>query len=428
MKSRYGSMFIGMSLLFCIELFLLSKSDISSILTRPLVSISQLSGLLGVVVYSITFFLSSRLGILEYMFGSLDQVYRTHQRLGRISFMLFSIHFMCLLVQYINVPVMLSNILFPSNTLAYTAGILSFWSLAFILALVIFAKLEYQLFVRVQTFFIISFMFGLLHSLFIESDISRYLPLRVYILSFFGLGIFSFIYRQLLYSLVGPKHVYNISSIKRSKNGWVLLKLITNGRKLSYVPGQFVYIGFQRDGYKKETHPFSIVSVPSDDHIELWIKPVGDFTTDLIDLKEGDKALVYGPYGLLHEKIFVKDSVVCIAGGIGVTPFLGMLREFVHKLPSTSFHLFYSVRSNSDIEDLTLESVLPVSKENMTYHLTVTETSPRLTGQDILKSTGNTKNTMYLLCGPSAMMKTIKQQLHAAGIHPRMIFYEEFSY
>lgn len=428
MKSRFGNMFIGMSLLFCLELFLLAKPDIAALWQRPWMSLAQLSGLLGVVAYSITFFLSSRLGYLEYMFGGLDTVYRVHQRMGRVSFLLFSLHFVGLLVHYTNVSQMVMNLLIPSANIAYTAGILSFWSLTFIFAMIIFARLEYQLFVRIQTFFILSFLLGFIHSLFIESDISRYLPLRVYILSFFGLGIFSCIYRQLLYSRIGPKHSYTVSFAKRSASGWIMLRLKALGKDIQYIPGQFVYIGFEGEKYKKETHPFSIVSVPEDGHVELWIKPVGDYTLELSDVTEGDKVTVYGPYGALYEKIFGKDTVVCIAGGIGVTPFLGLLRKFATTTPSTSFHLFYSVRSKNEVEDLNLTSLLPVSSPNMNYHERITESQPRLSADEILKIVNHTRKSMYLLCGPHSMMQALKNQLYSAGVHPRMIFYEEFSY
>jgi predicted ferric reductase len=428
MKTRYGLVFIALSFIFCIELFLLSKTDIAVIVVKPWLSLAQLSGLLGVIAYSITFFLSSRLGVLENMFGGLDTVYRIHQRMGRVSFILLSSHFIGLLLHYNALPAMVNKLLIPSTNIAYTAGILSFWVLAFILALVIFAKLEYQLFVRVQTFFILSFVLGFIHSLYIESDISGYLFLRVYILTFFGLGLFSFIYRQILYYWVGPKHEYVVSSSKRAQNGWIQLKMLAQEHEMRYVPGQFVYIGFLKQGIKTETHPFSIVSVPEDGHMEVWIKPVGEYTNELTLIAPGDKAVIYGPYGTLYEKIFGKDNIICIAGGIGITPFLGMVRYFARQIPKTTFHVYYSIRSKKEAADLELERYFPSELSNVMYHVRATETDQRLTGEYIMNETGKSNRTMYLLCGPHAMMLSMKQQLYAAGVNPRMVCYEEFSY
>ncbi len=126
MKSRYGLVFIALSFLFCIELFLLSKSGVPEVMRKPWLSFAQISGLLGVVSYALTSFLSSRIGFLEQMFGGLDTVYRIHQRMGRISFMLLSSHFIGLLLHYTNLPLMLTKLLLPSDNIAYTAGILSF--------------------------------------------------------------------------------------------------------------------------------------------------------------------------------------------------------------------------------------------------------------------------------------------------------------
>lgn len=428
MKSRYGLVFIALSFLFCIELFLLSKSGLSEVTNKPWLSFAQVSGLLGVVSYAITFFLSSRIGFLEQMFGGLDTVYRIHQRMGRISFMFLSSHFIGLLLHYTNLPLMLTKLLLPSDNIAYTAGILSFWSLSIILALVVFAKLDYQTFVRVQTFFIVSFVLGFIHSLLIESDISGYFPLRAYILAYFGLGLFSFIYRQLLYHIVGPRYSYIVSSVRRSLSGWQMFRIIPTGREMNYIPGQFVYVGFQKDGFKKETHPFSLVSVPTDGYMEIWIKPVGDFTRELSVIKAGDAAVVYGPYGTLYEKIFGKDTIVCIAGGIGITPFLGMIRHFASQLPKTTFHLYYSVRSKKDVEDLHLETYFPETQSNVVYHVRITESGSRLTARDVLADTPHTGKTMYLLCGPEPMMHSMKDQLYRKGVNPRMVCYEEFSY
>ncbi len=207
-----------------------------------------------------------------------------------------------------------------------------------------------------------------------------------------------------------------------------MFRIIPTGKEMNYIPGQFVYVGFQKDGFKKETHPFSLVSVPTDGYMEIWIKPVGDFTRELSVIKAGDTAVVYGPYGTLYEKIFGKDTVVCIAGGIGITPFLGMIRHFAKQLPKTTFHLYYSVRSKKDVEDLHLETYFSETQSNIEYHVRITESGSRLTARDVLADTPHTGKTMYLLCGPEPMMHSMKDQLYREGVNPRMVCYEEFSY
>ena len=63
-----------------LNLFLLSKTSVNVITQNPLLSLSQMASLIGTVLLSITFILSSRLKI----FKSLDKIYHLHHLLGGI--------------------------------------------------------------------------------------------------------------------------------------------------------------------------------------------------------------------------------------------------------------------------------------------------------------------------------------------------------
>lgn len=52
------------------------------------------------------------------------------------------------------------------------------------------------------------------------------------------------------------------------------------------------------------------------------------------ELKEGDLALVEGPYGLFSSKYAKEKEQVWIAGGIGITPFLSLAKDmYTNKVP-----------------------------------------------------------------------------------------------
>ncbi|KAG6555840.1 hypothetical protein Mapa_002481 [Marchantia paleacea] len=123
---------------------------------------------------------------------------------------------------------------------------------------------------------------------------------------------------------------------------------------------------------KYEWHPFSVASSPLDEtnQICIYIKPLGSYTKDihdaLIDTKHhkeagklkcpfGFKLNLEGPYGDESNFYLKYSSLVLVAGGIGVTPFLAILRDILHRhklrqdhLP-TSIQLILCVRNPKDM-------------------------------------------------------------------------------
>ncbi|BBN10086.1 ferric-chelate reductase [Marchantia polymorpha subsp. ruderalis] len=123
---------------------------------------------------------------------------------------------------------------------------------------------------------------------------------------------------------------------------------------------------------KYEWHPFSVASSPLDEtnQICIYIKPLGSYTKDihdaLIDTKHhkeagklkcpfGFKLNLEGPYGDESNFYLKYNSLVLVAGGIGVTPFLAILRDILHRhklrqdhLP-TSIQLVFCVRNEKDV-------------------------------------------------------------------------------
>ncbi|KAL3701380.1 hypothetical protein R1sor_019402 [Riccia sorocarpa] len=125
-----------------------------------------------------------------------------------------------------------------------------------------------------------------------------------------------------------------------------------------------------------EWHPFSVASSPLDqtNQICIYIKPLGGYTKDihdaLIETKQnrevgklkcpfGFKLHLEGPYGDESNFYLRYDSLVLVAGGIGVTPFLAILQDILYRhklhlaqnLPS-SVHLILCVRHAKDLSIL----------------------------------------------------------------------------
>jgi NAD(P)H-flavin reductase len=82
-----------------------------------------------------------------------------------------------------------------------------------------------------------------------------------------------------------------------------------------------------RPGRKSQTHPFTIAASPLEPGIiATTIKKSGNFTNTIDQPHPGDVGRIEGPFGrfsLVHYDI---ERFPFVAGGVGITPIMSMLR------------------------------------------------------------------------------------------------------
>lgn len=108
---------------------------------------------------------------------------------------------------------------------------------------------------------------------------------------------------------------------------------ITKGLEMHRV-GQYYFLNFPALSLT-EWHPFSVSSGPREDSIEVHIRGLGDHTNRVVSFaKQKEKAnestyvLMDGPYGLSKDFKYRRYPVILLgAGGIGVTPIMGILKD-----------------------------------------------------------------------------------------------------
>jgi predicted ferric reductase len=208
----------------------------------------------------------------------------------------------------------------------------------------------------------------------------------------------------------------------------------TDSEVFHYMPGQFAFITLKRKGFGTEEHHFTLTSSPARrDAISFTIKASGDFTGTINQTKVGDIAYIDGPYGEFSHVAHRAGDLVMIAGGIGITPFLGMLRYVADTGDNRSIMLIWGNRTEKDIvfreEFEALRTRLPNLR--ICHVMSAQPDWPGEKGkvdESILGRVlaGCDRKTRVFLCGPPPMMDLVKDALARLKFCRRRIHTERF--
>jgi len=189
---------------------------------------------------------------------------------------------------------------------------------------------------------------------------------------------------------------------------------LTKPHELKFIPGQFCMVSQENfDGER----PFTFANAPSDAYIELTIKKMGDFTTRLFSKKAGDPLWITEARGMaLNFSQDIKDNIVFLAGGSGITPCMSIMRYAdIRDLPNKMI-LFYSNRTKKDI-------IFKSDFRHMKHKVILTLTGEKWKGTTgfidkkmILKHIKDPINYLWYVCGPPPMVEAMKQMLGEMNI------------
>lgn len=208
---------------------------------------------------------------------------------------------------------------------------------------------------------------------------------------------------------------------------------------IDFVAGQYVQLESEEyDGHDRVMRAYSMSSPPSDkNHIELMIRkvPSGICTTWVFEhLKEEQEVTFSGPYGKF--RISNTDAeIIFIAGGSGMAPIWGMLRDLKENGNTRKATYFFGALTQ---KDLFFVDELTKLQQEVSWFRFVPALSKEPEGSDWKGERGLitevvarympdcSKNEGYL-CGSPGMIDACIKVLTEAGMTEDRIFYDKFA-
>ena len=212
--------------------------------------------------------------------------------------------------------------------------------------------------------------------------------------------------------MVVEKVIQEVADTKTLRLKW------PDGCNPEFKTGQFITLYWlDRPGYKRA---YSLSSCALDrGFYEVTVKRDGKMGTRIVDWAEaGDHLMVIPPTGRFLPAFEPDKRLICIAGGSGVTPFRGFVREATWRKLETTITILYSVRTPGDIIFRHEFSELEKQNPHFKFLITCTRLAPedswpgrrgRINAEWVKEQIADLPNTTFYACGPTALVEAAEQ-------------------
>jgi predicted ferric reductase len=236
------------------------------------------------------------------------------------------------------------------------------------------------------------------------------------------------------------RHRYRVSAVREEGDQTWTLALEPVGRPLltSFKPGQFAWLTLRASPFAAREHPFSISSSPGQlPTVEMTIRSLGDFTSEIRYVEPGERAYLDGPYGIFsHHGYPDAPGFGFIVGGVGITPVISMLRSMAEEREQRPLWLFFANPALDQILFREELDRLAARLELKVVHI-LQEPPPGwegegglLTKEIILRHAPVTRcpTLHWFICGPPPMLAAAEDHLQALQVPPGHMHVELFNF
>jgi predicted ferric reductase len=424
---------IGLGLTLALQATTIRFSDINSVYS-VLATASRVAALIGSYFAILGIFLVARIPAVERGVGH-DRLVAWHRTLGPWSLYLILLHFVLVTISFAGqdqIPLyreiwnFLNDYPWMWQALAgfilmMLAGVTSYRKAR--------AKMSYETWwiIHIYTYIAIaiSFMHQVLNGqMFVGHPLNRLYWTSLYLLMagaviFYRIGIP--LVRSLRVGLVVERVVEEAPG---------LISVIMRGRNLKSLTaegGQFFGWRFLTRGHFLMSHPYSLSAAPTDNHLRITIKDLGDHSRATRFIKPGTRVFVEGPYGAFTAGRATQPHLVMVGGGVGITPIRALMEEFKS---GVQMDVFYRV---SRADELILKDELDylVAQSNGTirvHYLVGSRKDYPMDAQFIKSYAPRAADSDIYICGPQALVDTVRKAAEDLGVPKNRFHDEDFAF
>ncbi|WP_067676996.1 benzoate 1,2-dioxygenase electron transfer component BenC [Nocardia miyunensis] len=201
--------------------------------------------------------------------------------------------------------------------------------------------------------------------------------------------------------------------------------------KLAFLPGQYVNIAVPGTD---QSRSYSFSNGPADKSLTFLIKltPGGVMSRYLTERAAvSDELTFLGPNG----SFFLRETerpVLLLAGGTGLAPVLSILRAMRASGTSRPAHLIYGVSTDDDVVELDALAELAAGLDGFTWDYCVSAPGSAAPNKGYVTSLIRDEHlydgdVAVYLCGPPAMVESVRKEFASRGIEPTGFYYEKFA-
>jgi predicted ferric reductase len=254
-------------------------------------------------------------------------------------------------------------------------------------------------------------------------------------LTIFWIGLL--LYVRILRPLFMLRRPYRVADVRTERGDTSTVVMQPDGHSgFRFTPGQFGWLTLWGSPFKITGHPFSFSSSAevTDGRVEMSIRNLGDFTSGIHKVPVGQRVYLDGPYGAFTIGN-PADMHVLIAGGIGVTPMMSMIRTLADRGDRRPVTLLYGSR---DWDSITFREELEAlqARLNLTVVHVLADPPSGWTGERGFITAEMFKRHLpsphadheYFICGPDVMMDAIEKALDELDVPLSKYHSERYSF
>jgi predicted ferric reductase len=393
-------------------------------------------GFVGLSMMGLQFLITGRFRRISFPYG-IDIIYHFHRQISLIAFMLVLSH---PLILFVSSPATWDL----SNPFAFNWQTRAAWaSLAAFSLLIVTSLFRKEMLLRYEPWRLIHALLAVVavaFALYHIEGVGYYIqaPLKRWLWIGLVMGwVAALFYVRLIKPFRMLQKPYVVEEVLKERGEtWTLVLRPEGHSGISFKPGQFAWVKIGTSPLAVREHPFSFSSsAMKTGRVQVAIKELGDFTSQVGKVAPGTRAYLDGPYGTFSTDRHRASGYVFIAGGVGITPIMSILRTLADRRDRRPLLLFYSGKTwegltfREELEDLQKKMNLQVvfipgeAPEGWKGEqgIITAEVMARYLPEDRM-------DCEYFVCGPEPMQVAVEEALEKLGLSLEKVQSESFNF